>query len=102
MITGNYKRATRGSGGGLPCPFLKIEKKCPDFEKKALIVSILGLNPSLGWMYFWRKVYQSALTPQNLPCPKKCLVARLNYDYKGRVWRQKARTLVFLYIRVHE
>ena len=31
-------------GGGLPCPFLKIEKKCPDFGKKALIVSILGLN----------------------------------------------------------
>ena len=32
-------RATRacgeeGGGGGLPCPFLKIKKKCPDFRKK--------------------------------------------------------------------
>ena len=24
----------RGGRGGLPCPFLKIEKKCPDFGKK--------------------------------------------------------------------
>ena len=23
-----------GGGGGLPCPFLKIEKKCPDLAKK--------------------------------------------------------------------
>ena len=23
-----------GKGGGLPSPFLKIEKKCPDFAKK--------------------------------------------------------------------
>ena len=29
------RRATRGEeGGGLPCPFLKIEKKCPAFGKK--------------------------------------------------------------------
>ena len=29
-------RATRagGWGRGLPCPFLKIKKKCPDFRKK--------------------------------------------------------------------
>ena len=33
-----------GGGGGLPCPVLKIVKKCPDFGKKALIVSLLGLN----------------------------------------------------------
>ena len=30
--------------GGLPGSILKIEKKCPDFGKKTLIVSILGLN----------------------------------------------------------
>ena len=30
-----WRRATRGEeGGGLPCPFLKIEKKCPAFGKK--------------------------------------------------------------------
>ena len=23
-----------GRGGFLPCPFLKVEKKCPDFAKK--------------------------------------------------------------------
>ena len=29
------RRATRGrGGGGLPCPILKIEKRCPDFVKK--------------------------------------------------------------------
>ena len=31
----HYRCATSGGeGGGLPCPFLKIEKKCPDFAKK--------------------------------------------------------------------
>ena len=28
-------RLTRGGGrGGLPCPFSKIEKKCPNLEEK--------------------------------------------------------------------
>ena len=32
-----------GKARGLPCPFLKIEKKCPDFgEKNALIVPSVG------------------------------------------------------------
>ena len=32
-------------GEGLPCLFLKIEKKCLDFgEKKVLIVFLLGFN----------------------------------------------------------
>ena len=73
-------------GEGLPCPFLKIEKKSPNFGKKALIVSILGLNlpfksvPAGLFFFpcFWRKVYQSALTSQNLLCPEKFLVASLN------------------------
>ena len=30
--------------GGLPCPTSKIEKKCPDFVKNALTVSIFELN----------------------------------------------------------
>ena len=34
----------REEGGGLPHPFLKIEKKCPDFGQKVRIVSLLGLN----------------------------------------------------------
>ena len=35
-------RNQRGRRGGLPCPFLKIGKKCPNFGKNALIVVILG------------------------------------------------------------
>ena len=31
-------------GGGLPCLFLKIKRKCPGFRKKAQIVPILMLN----------------------------------------------------------
>ena len=31
-------------GIGLPYPFLKIKKKCPDVAKKTLILSILRLN----------------------------------------------------------
>ena len=34
----------RGEGGGAPLPFFKNQKKCPDFEKKAWIVSIFVLN----------------------------------------------------------
>ena len=31
----HLSRVTRGGkGGGLPCPFSKIGKKCPNFEKK--------------------------------------------------------------------
>ena len=51
------KSMTNGGskGGGLPCPFLKIEKKYPDFAKKsalilekcALFVRIYGLNSPL-------------------------------------------------------
>ena len=74
------KAGKGGMGGGLPCPFLKIEKTCPDFGKKVLRVSrgksskILPCGGS--------KVYQSTLTPKNLPCPKKLLVARLiNYMF---------------------
>ena len=33
-----------GSGGRSPLPFFENGKKCPDFGKKALILSILGLN----------------------------------------------------------
>ena len=38
------RHATRGRGGGLPCPFLKIKKSALILEKNALIVSILVLN----------------------------------------------------------
>ena len=43
-----YKRLTSGGwGGGLLCPIFKIEKKCPDFIKNALTVSIFELNISI-------------------------------------------------------
>ena len=32
-----------GEGGSLPCPILKIRKKCPDFVKNILIQSIFEL-----------------------------------------------------------
>ena len=32
--TCDYRRATKGGRGDLPCPFLKIKKKCSDFRKK--------------------------------------------------------------------
>ena len=35
----NYERE-----GGAPQPFFENQKKCSDFEKKTLIVPILGLN----------------------------------------------------------
>ena len=35
---------TQVRGGGLPFPILKIRKKCPDFVKNALIVSVFELN----------------------------------------------------------
>ena len=39
-------------GGGLLCPFLKIEKKYPDFlGKNALIVYIYGLNFSFKMLF---------------------------------------------------
>ena len=75
-----------GQGGGLPCPFLKIEKSALILEKKALIVYILGLNLSFK-MYFKKKSFKifpcgsffscvldekshrSVLIPRSLPCP---------------------------------
>ena len=47
-----FRRATRrGGGGSLPLPFFENQKKCPDFAKKALNVSILRLNLPFK-MYF--------------------------------------------------
>ena len=80
-----------GGGKGFPCPFLRIEKKCPDFRKKGpdcvhLYVKFTIQNVvlrvskrkklqifSLRDLFFWnflRNVYQSALISRNLPCPK--------------------------------
>ena len=93
----NDRCVTRGGkGGGLPCPFSEIGKKCPKFWAK-----MPWLWPSMGCsfkMQFWKSfqekteifpgqkfflvlymiVYQSAQIPRKLPCPKKFLVTRLN------------------------
>ena len=85
-----------GRGGGLPCPFLKKEKKCPDFEKMCPVcvyvwVEILKCNfksilekrdqnfsmRGLSSVCHTWNIYRSAPIPRNLPCPKKVLVARL-------------------------
>ena len=87
-----------GMGGGLPCPFSKIGKKCLNFGKNALIKVIC-------WLFFSFKMqflrvsrrknriffpagpfflvlcmifYESALIPRKLPCPEKFPVTRLN------------------------
>ena len=39
----DFRHVTK-EGGGLPCPYLKIKKSALILGKKALIVSILGLN----------------------------------------------------------
>ena len=39
--------ASSGEGGGLPSPMWEIRKKCHDFVKNALIVSIFELNFSV-------------------------------------------------------
>ena len=51
QFTINLRHVNRGrvggGGGGLPCPFSKLGKKCPNFEEKnALIVVIYELNLS--------------------------------------------------------
>ena len=90
-------QATFQRGEGLPCPFSRNGKKCPNFGKNAQIVVICGLD-------FWFKmqflrvsgeknlemfpagpffhvlymiIYQSALIPRKLSCPEKFLVTRL-------------------------
>ena len=37
-------RNSRGRGGGFPCPFSKMGKKCPNWRKNSLIVAIYGYN----------------------------------------------------------
>ena len=84
-------------GGGLPCPFFKIWKKVPQFWGKCpgyghLWVTFLIWNAVFksfqdkiseifpcGVFFFvlYMIIYQSALIPRKLPCPKKFLVTRL-------------------------
>ena len=93
-----FRHVTRGGkeGGGLTCPFSNIEKKCPNLGENAMTVVIYGLNISFitqlqvsrrkNWRFFptgpfflvlYMTVYQSALIPKKLPCPKKFLVTWL-------------------------
>ena len=94
-----------GRGRGLPRPFLKIEKSVLILEKKVLVVVHSWVECSVQnvalrvsrrktpkvlpcvafFLCFWRKVYRSALIPQNLPCPKKFLVARLWNRFLGKL-----------------
>ena len=90
------RRVTReGEGGGLPCLFLKIGKKCPNLEKKCpdcghLYVKFVIQNEvfksfqalkrgnfylaGLFFLVLQVNVYRSAQIPRKLPCPKKILV----------------------------
>ena len=43
-----HRRSVNGERGGLPCPFLKIKKSVLILERKALVLSIFGLNFSLN------------------------------------------------------
>ena len=93
------RRVTRagGRGGGLPCPFSKIGKKCPNFVEKcpdcghrrlsfSFKMQFLRVSRRKNRRFFpagpfslvlYTIVYQSALIPRKLPCPKKFLVTRL-------------------------
>ena len=87
---------TRRGRGRSPLPLFKNWKKgALILRTNALIVVIYGLEFSFKMQFlrvFRRKnrtdpfflvlymiAYQGALTPQNLPCPKKFLVARLGW-----------------------
>ena len=46
----NYRCATgRGEGEGLPCPFLRLEKQCPDFGIWPIIDVRLGYKYVFGF-----------------------------------------------------
>ena len=96
------RHVTRGGRGrGLPCIFSEFGKKYPNFEKKnTLIAVIYELNFSfkvqflrvsrrknrrfipVGPLFFvlYMIVYQSALIPIKLSCPKKIMVTRLVHE----------------------
>ena len=42
-------------------------------------------------MAIWRNVYQSALIPQNFPCPEKFLIARLKVTERTRITHHLAK-----------
>ena len=87
--------SNRDGEGGLPCPFLKIEIKCPDFRRgkmhwlcsstssvshlKCCFESILEKKlwnvflRGLSFMCCKWNVYRSALIQRNLTCPEKSL-----------------------------
>ena len=99
-----------GEGGSPPCPFLKIEKKCPDFAKKVpwiykkSALSVWILRPKFpfkrSFKSIWEKkhqtfslrdssficctgnIYRSTTIPRNLSCPEDILVASLNRNPK--------------------
>ena len=93
------RRATKGGGGGetSPLSFFKNQKKCPDFGKKgpncvytwveSFIQNVVlrvssGKSSNIFPMKPFSFVFDNTtLTPQNLPCPKKYLVARLRPCY---------------------
>ena len=93
-----------GMGGGLLCPFLKIEIMCPDFRRgkmhwlcssmssishlKCCFESILEKKL---WNFFLRglsfmcckwNVYRSALIQRNLTCPEKFLFGPLRVHFE--------------------
>ena len=91
------RHGTRGKGGGLPCPFLKIkksalilEKICPDcvypcvkFAIQNVILRVSKRKNSKNFpcraffLDFLIKCLSSALISRNLPCPEKFLVPHL-------------------------
>ena len=92
------RRVTRwGRGRGLPCPFSKIGKKCPNLGKNTLIAVFYRSNFSFKmqflrvsrqkhrWLFPCRAFLSCVvgeslwrcLFPRKLPCPKKFLVTRL-------------------------
>ena len=114
----NCRRATRGQGGGLPCPFLKIEKKCPDIGKKSpnfvytwveSSIQNIVLRVSRGrsskilpcgafFLFFRRKVCQSAklhktsLALNNSGCAPELYYLELYWDQMLSVFYSNYRS----------
>ena len=66
-----------GGGGGLPCLFSKIGKKCPNFGgENAVVVVIYGLNFSFK-VQFLR--FSKREKPEIFPC--RAFLSRVPDDY---------------------
>ena len=112
-----------GSGGALLYPVWKIEKNCPGFGKKVLLVCIYGLTFIWKAVFraSWRKntkiftcralrawnIYRSAPIPtiaKNLPCSKKFLAtiySTIAQQHNLLQYNEKIYWKIYIYIYIY-